>query len=94
MCKNLQFLPFTLVSSMLSLSYCSCAFMSSPTRLHPTGTKEAAEIQTPASRTREDQTIPVPLPAAPVLALSWLQTGSGRNRKYEESASAGVTGMD
>lgn len=28
------------------------------------------------------------------LALSWLQTGSGRNRKYEESTSAGVTGMD
>lgn len=56
MYKNLQFLPLTVVSSTLSLSYSSCAFMSSPTRLHPTGTEEAAEIHTAASRTREEQT--------------------------------------
>lgn len=55
MYKKLQFLPFTVVSSILSLSFSSCTFMTSPTRLHPTGTK-AAKIQTPASRNRKDWT--------------------------------------
>lgn len=67
--KTYSFCLFAVVSSTLSLSYSSRAFMSSPTRLHPTGTEEQQKFrhlpQEPG-RTR---------PVLLLLLLFWLSAG-------------------